>query len=403
MTNSVSVSQLNRYVKFLLDSDEKIKNIWVEGEISNYVLNQTSGHAYFSLKDSEASIKCVLFKGSSYKVKFIPENGMKVLVYCSVSLYERDGAFQVIVTDMVPKGAGELNANFEKLKQKLLSEGFFEQSQKRPIMKFPKKIAVITSGSGAAFKDIVSVVERRYPIVKLLLIPASVQGVFAEQSILDAIDTVNNMKDIDTVIIARGGGSKEDLFVFNSEKIVRKAATLRASFISAVGHEIDYTLLDYASDLRVPTPSAAAEVAVPDMNVILQTIKGYNTLNANNINKKIDSSLDSFKPILKNISRSVERKIAISIAKVDYLVEKNKDRIERVFQNKIDSVVYVNSRINDLGPLKTLNRGFAAISKNGIRIKSVGQINVSDKIDVSLSDGNLSCLVDEIKAEKIED
>ncbi len=402
MTNSVSVSQLNRYVKFLLDSDEKIKNIWVEGEISNYVLNQTSGHAYFSLKDSEASIKCVLFKGSSYKVKFIPENGMKVLVYCSVSLYERDGAFQVIVSDMIPKGAGELNANFEKLKQKLLSEGFFEQSQKRPIMKFPKKIAVITSGSGAAFKDIVSVIERRYPIVELLLIPASVQGVFAEQSILDAIDTVNNMKDIDTVIIARGGGSKEDLFVFNSEKIVRKAATLRASFISAVGHEIDYTLLDYASDLRVPTPSAAAEVAVPDINVILQTIKGYNTLNSNNINKKIDNSLDSFKPILKNISRSVERKTALSIAKVDYFVEKNKDRIERVFQNKIDSVVYVNSRINDLGPLKTLNRGFAAVSKDGVRIKSVGQIKVSDKIDVSLGDGNLSCSVDEVKVGKVE-
>ncbi len=403
MTNSVSVSQLNRYVKFLLDSDEKIKNIWVEGEISNYVLNQTSGHAYFSLKDSEASIKCVLFKGSSYKVKFIPENGMKVLVYCSVSLYERDGAFQVIVSDMVPKGAGELNANFEKLKQKLLSEGFFEQSQKRPIMKYPKKIAVITSGSGAAFKDIVSVIERRYPIVELLLIPASVQGVFAEQSILDAIDTVNKMKDIDTVIIARGGGSKEDLFVFNSEKIVRKAATLRASFISAVGHEIDYTLLDYASDLRVPTPSAAAEVAVPDINVILQTIKGYNILNSNNINKKIDSSLDSFKPILKNISRSVERKTALSIAKVDYFVEKNKDRIERVFQNKIDAVVYVNSRINDLGPLKTLNRGFAAVSKDGVRIKSVGQVKVSDKIDVSLGDGNLSCSVDEVKVGKVED
>ncbi len=399
MTNSVSVSQLNRYVKLLLDSDDKIRNIWVEGEISNYILNYKSGHAYFSLKDSEASVRCVLFKGNSYKIRFIPENGMKVLICCSVSLYERDGTFQVIVSDIVPKGIGEINAKLEKIKEQLLKEGYFDKAKKRPIEKFPKKIAVITSNSGAAFKDIVNVIERRYPIVKLVLVPASVQGAFAEQSILEAIDTVNNMKDIDTVIITRGGGSKEDLFVFNSELIVRKSATLKAPFISAVGHEIDETLLDYASDLRVPTPSAAAEIAVPDIDVIIDTIEGYRYLNKASLNRKLEHLQSQTKPILDGIYGKVERNIDIILQTVQENHRKNNVLAETIVQKKIERLGFLNNRINDLGPLKTLNRGYAAVTKDGKRMAGVFKLKKNDNIEVIMSDGKLVCTVDDIKAE----
>ena len=264
MAEVITVSALNQYVKRLLDVDDVLFDLALRGEIANFVRNSRSGHCYFSLRDETASVKAVMFRSDARQLGFSPEEGMKVVVRCRATLYERDGAFQVYVNDMFPDGIGSAQLAFEQLKAKLEKEGLFAQEHKKPLPAFPKCIGLVTSKTGAALQDIRNVIGRRWPAVRLLLAPVNVQGFEAADEIAAAIDRLDRSGQVDEIIVARGGGSREDLWVFNAEKIARAAYRCKTPLISAIGHEIDFTILDFVADQRAPTPSAAAELAVPD-------------------------------------------------------------------------------------------------------------------------------------------
>lgn len=264
MAEVISVSALNQYVKTLLDANDLLFDLSLRGEIANFVQNARSGHCYFSLRDETSSVKAVMFRSDARRLGFRPEEGMKVIVRCRATLYERDGAFQVYVNDMFPDGIGSAQLAFEQLKAKLDREGLFAAERKKPLPRFPKCIGLVTSKTGAALQDIRNVIGRRWPAVRLLLCPVSVQGFEAADEIAAAIDRLDKSGQVDEIIVARGGGSREDLWVFNAERIARAASHCKTPLISAIGHEIDFTILDFVADQRAPTPSAAAELAVPD-------------------------------------------------------------------------------------------------------------------------------------------
>ena len=264
MAEVISVSALNQYVKTLLDANDLLFDLALRGEIANFVQNARSGHCYFSLRDETSSVKAVMFRSDARRLGFRPEEGMKVIVRCRATLYERDGAFQVYVNDMFPDGIGSAQLAFEQLKAKLDREGLFAAERKKPLPRFPKCIGLVTSKTGAALQDIRNVIGRRWPAVRLLLCPVNVQGFEAADEIAAAIDRLDKSGQVDEIIVARGGGSREDLWVFNAERIARAASRCKTPLISAIGHEIDFTILDFVADQRTPTPSAAAELAVPD-------------------------------------------------------------------------------------------------------------------------------------------
>ena len=264
MAEVISVSALNQYVKTLLDANDFLFDLALRGEIANFVQNARSGHCYFSLRDETSSVKAVMFRSDARRLGFRPEEGMKVIVRCRATLYERDGAFQVYVNDMFPDGIGSAQLAFEQLKANLDREGLFAAERKKPLPRFPKCIGLVTSKTGAALQDIRNVIGRRWPAVRLLLCPVSVQGFEAADEIAAAIDRLDKSGQVDEIIVARGGGSREDLWVFNAERIARAASRCKTPLISAIGHEIDFTILDFVADQRAPTPSAAAELAVPD-------------------------------------------------------------------------------------------------------------------------------------------
>ena len=264
MAEVISVSALNQYVKTLLDANDLLFDLALRGEIANFVQNARSGHCYFSLRDETSSVKAVMFRSDARRLGFRPEEGMKVIVRCRATLYERDGAFQVYVNDMFPDGIGSAQLAFEQLKAKLDREGLFAAERKKPLPRFPKCIGLVTSKTGAALQDIRNVIGRRWPAVRLLLCPVNVQGFEAADEIAAAIDRLDKSGQVDEIIVARGGGSREDLWVFNAERIARAASRCKTPLISAIGHEIDFTILDFVADQRAPTPSAAAELAVPD-------------------------------------------------------------------------------------------------------------------------------------------
>lgn len=264
MAEVISVSALNQYVKTLLDANDLLFDLALRGEIANFVQNARSGHCYFSLRDETSSVKAVMFRSDARRLGFCPEEGMKVIVRCRATLYERDGAFQVYVNDMFPDGIGSAQLAFEQLKAKLDREGLFAAERKKPLPRFPKCIGLVTSKTGAALQDIRNVIGRRWPAVRLLLCPVSVQGFEAADEIAAAIDRLDKSGQVDEIIVARGGGNREDLWVFNAERIARAASRCKTPLISAIGHEIDFTILDFVADQRAPTPSAAAELAVPD-------------------------------------------------------------------------------------------------------------------------------------------
>ena len=286
----ISVSQLNRYVKSLIEDDKKLSSVFIQGEISNFKLHSFSGHAYFSLKDNNALIKCVCFRDNMARIKFNPQDGMKVICQGKLSLYEKDGIYQLYVYSIIPDGVGENALALEELKEKLAFEGLFSDKRKRNLVKFPKKIAVVTSSQGAALRDICNIIERRYPICEVVICPVQVQGVYAAPSIVSMLNNVYKLKNIDTIIVARGGGASEELSAFNDEKLARCVAASPVPIISAVGHETDFTICDYVADLRVPTPSAAAELAVPDIKNIFDDIAVINSRIKKLIHQKISDS-----------------------------------------------------------------------------------------------------------------
>lgn len=377
---SISVTALNRYVKSLLESDEVLSQIWVEGEISGFKLHTASGHMYFRLIDKHCSVKCVMFYGYASKLKFMPEEGMKVLVCCDVSLYEVTGDFQLYVKNMVEKGAGDRKTKLELLKEKLQSQGLFDVARKRQLVRIPKTISVITSESGAAIQDIINILSRRDPFVELRLYSANVQGAFAVDSICRMIDSINQGRELpDLVIITRGGGSKDNLWIFNEEKLVLAASRLKVPFISAVGHEIDTTLLDLIADLRAPTPSAAAELAVPDFASDLESRQKQLLDAASVLGMKLCSMLDSVD----------QRGLSLNSA-ISQFIEARKRELARVGET-----------CSNLSPLRLLKQGYVVALKDGEVVRSVRDVTISDRMQIRLFDGKVNCTVDEVEADEI--
>ena len=393
----MTVSQLNRYVKMSLEGDRKLSNLFLCGEISNCKRNNFSGHIYFSLKDESALIKCAMFKSNAARLKFEPQDGMSVICRGRVSLYERDGAYQFYASDMQPDGAGAAAVAFEQIKNKLEAEGLFAAERKRAIPKFPKKIAAVTSDTGAALRDIINIISRRWPIAEIMICPVTVQGETAADSMIKMLDRVYKT-GVDTIIIGRGGGSAEDLSAFNDEALARKIAESPIPIISAVGHETDFSISDFAADLRAPTPSAAAELAVPD---IRQTADRLNSLYSD----LIETELSVINDLKQRVDRLRERP---AFKNPMYTVDALSERLSRAEGKLTDSfklrlseydnrLVGAVSKLDALNPLKVLKRGYAAVSADKKQISSVGELSVGGKIELTLCDGSAFCTVDDIK------
>ncbi len=400
MANSViTVSQLNLYLRSLIEGDSRLALVRVSGEISNFKAHYSSGHLYFSLKDAGGAVRCVMFRSSVARLKTPLKDGMKVVCVGRVSVYERDGTYQIYAEDIIPDGEGDLMLALEEMKKKLEAEGLFDVSRKKRLPVFPKRVAVITSDTGAAVRDIFNVLSRRWPLCDVLLCPALVQGADAPRSLIEAIDTVEKMADADVIIIGRGGGSIEDLWCFNDEALARRIAACNIPVISAVGHETDFTICDFVSDMRAPTPSAAAEIAVPDIEEIKASVRGYEHL----IKMRTGSLVALFEAKLGKITNSAEFKdpAAYIIESRLNLVQKTDTRQSNAFgktlASKEKNFVTAATKLDSLSPLKTMARGYLAASKDGKTVVSTKQLSVGDRLTLRLSDGRAECEVKEVE------
>lgn len=399
MANSViTVGQLNLYVRSLIEGDSRLAYLRVSGEISNFKAHYSSGHLYFSLKDSTGSVRCVMFRSSAARLKTPLNDGMKVVLIGRVSVYERDGTYQIYVEDVIPDGDGDLMLELERIKQKLEAEGLFDVSKKKRLPQFPKRIAVITSDTGAAVRDIFNVLSRRWPLSDIVLCPALVQGVDAPRSLISAIDTVENKSDADVIIIGRGGGSIEDLWCFNDEALARRIAKCKIPVISAVGHETDFTICDFVSDMRAPTPSAAAEIAVPDFEEIKASVLGYEHLIKMRVRSAIQYSeakldkimaLAEFRDPENFMIKSRENELKNTVVKIQNCFEKNISQKEKAFSN-------IAVKIDSLSPLKTMARGYLSATKEGKTVKSKTAVSKGDCITLRFIDGRAECEVKEV-------
>lgn len=402
MTNTpITVRQLNLYARSLLEGDIRLSNIAVSGEISNFKNHYSSGHLYFTLKDPDAAINCVMFKGYASRVKFQIENGMKVIVRGKVSIYEKDGQYQLYAEEMLPEGLGDIALKFEQIKKKLEGEGLFDPANKRQIPKFPEKVAVVTSKTGAAVQDIINILSRRWPIAQIILCPVSVQGDLAVPSMLNALDELYEKGIADVIIIGRGGGSIEDLWAFNSEELARKIYESPVPVISAVGHETDFTICDFVADLRAPTPSAAAELCVPEASEILA-----NLLSAQKILKKdllqrynlLSSKLDSIAN-LQIFKSPIEYFVKSNAEKVDRTCDKLQDVINAKLKDTESRFANAVVALDALSPLKSLSRGFTAVQKDNKSVKSLKDLTVGDNLTLKFFDGSANCTVNTLTEE----
>lgn len=393
---TVTVKQLNLFVKSLIEGEARLNDIYVTGEISNFKNHYASGHLYFTLKDNDASIRCVMFKGYAGRIKFAVSDGLKVIIRGRVSIYEKDGQYQFYAEEMHPDGLGDISLQFEQIKERLKAEGLFDSENKRPIPKFPKSIAVITSETGAAVQDIFNILTRRYPLTEIVLCPVSVQGENAVPEMLDALERVYSLSRCDLIIIGRGGGSIEDLWAFNSEILARKIFESPIPVISAVGHETDFTICDFVADLRAPTPSAAAELAVPDIADIKTKISAYNR----NLKSALQDKLNSLKlrytavmnsPYLKSPERSI---IYSSRQNIDILTDNLLNRYNTLINRYSSRLKQDIASLDALSPLKVLSRGYSVAEINGKVLTTVNNANIGDKLTLKLSDGSLLCTVD---------
>ena len=398
MSTVLTVSQINTYIKSIVDSDFNLKNIYVSGEISNFTNHYRTGHFYFTLKDSNAAIKAVMFRSAAERVRFEVENGMKVIIRGNISVFERDGVYQLYCEDMIPDGQGALNLAFEQLKRKLYEQGMFSDEHKKPLPQFPKRIGVITSPTGAAVHDILTVLERRYPLAEVVFEPVAVQGENAAPQIVAAIEKFNRLNACDVLIVGRGGGSIEDLWAFNEESVAHAVYDSQIPIISAVGHETDYTIADFVSDRRAPTPSAAAEIAVPDYRELLYTLDKALDSMMNAVLSQISGRKALLSQSEKHFSALSPQKRIIQYADfADMLAQRMNAAVSRTFSRFQSETVFCASRLESVSPLKTLERGFAvALDEQGNAIKSAALAGVGDEIGVRLSDGELRCTVNGI-------
>lgn len=396
MIEAINVTALNKYVKELLERDSVLTDIAIRGEVSNFVNHYKTGHFYFSIKDEKCSVKAVMFRGDAQKLSFMPENGMGIIAFCRVSLFERDGSFQIYVTEMLPDGVGAMQLAFEQLKLRLEKEGLFDEKYKKKLPVMPKSIAVVTSKTSAALQDIINVITRRYPVATLILVPVTVQGSEAKTEIAKGIKKADCC-GADVIIVARGGGSKEDLWVFNEEIIARAAFEAKTPLVSAIGHEIDFSILDFVADMRAPTPSAAAELTTPDFYEYL----AKNTKIYTNIKRQLQNYINLCYNNLKSKvqSHSMKKTMLLYNELSDGLIKLNKD-MSKIASSKIlaceNNLQHAASVAETVSPLKVIARGYAVLEMHGETVTSVKGLKSGDNLNIRMRDGNVLCNVDSV-------
>lgn len=386
--NPITVTELNKYIKGKIDGDEMLNNVLVKGEISNFK-NHYSGHMYFTLKDENSLIKCVMFKTYTTHLTFMPKDGMKVMILGSVSVFERDGVYQIYAKAMKEDGLGSLYTAYEELKKKLEQEGLFDEAHKQKIPFMPKTIGVLTSNTGAVIRDIINVSTRRNPNIHIRLYPVPVQGQGAAEKIAEGIEFMNKHKLADVLIIGRGGGSLEDLWPFNEEIVARSIYNSKIPIISAVGHETDFTIADFVADLRAPTPSAAAELAVANIEDVKDTLEKYNNRYKIALKKKIELMRLSYEKCMsRQAFKNPTQKINEQYMIIDMKIKSLQNSIQMRLKEEKTKFVREVARLDSLSPLKTLSRGYGIIMQdNGNIVKSIKELNKDDSIKIKLADG----------------
>lgn len=394
----LSVSQLNRYIKMNFDADENLANIFISGEISNFTNHYRTGHLYFTLKDDSAAVRAVMFNSSAKRLKFMPEDGMKVIARGRVSVYEASGQYQLYVDDMQPDGVGALNLAYEQLKEKLQKEGLFSELHKKPLPPYPEKVGVITSPTGAAVRDIINVLGRRFPYAEIVFCPVLVQGEGAHLQLTDAVNLFNSERAADVIIIGRGGGSIEDLWEFNDEGLARAVYNSEIPVISAVGHETDFTICDFVADMRAPTPSAAAELAVPDANELQYALSALKNRMFLNVSSGIADRRSRLEYLTsKGALKSPDEMLSNRSQRLDTAFSKMLSSYENRIGGKKVEFVSAATALSKLDPMSVLMRGFAFVSdKNGKNVYSSQALAKGDKINVRFHDGSAACEVKEI-------
>lgn len=412
----LTVSQLNTYIKSVFDQDYRLRNILVVGEISNFTAAR-SGHLYMTLKDDKSALKAVMFRGSATRLKFRPENGMKVIAFGSVSVYEAGGQYQMYLSDLQPDGLGSLNLAFEQLKEKLAKEGLFDPARKKPLPLFPKRIGVVTSPTAAAFQDICNVLRRRWPMAEVVLSPTLVQGVEAPAQIAEALWKLDHA-GVDVIIAARGGGSMEDLWAFNDENVARTVAACETSVVSGVGHETDFTIIDFVADLRAPTPSAAAEVCTPDwydesdrilacsnhMRSALQNRLNserlrLQNLETSNVLRSFDSLVNEKRLKIDQLTERMAHKVAEQTGKEGMRLDRAAIRLDHAIADRVTAerarLSKAAAKMEAFDPFAVLARGYSiAETDTGTIVKAVGDVQKNDKLNVRVSDGTIHAVVE---------
>ena len=398
----LSVTQINNYIQGLIEEDPRLANVAIRGEISNYKL-YPSGHHYFTLKDEGGALKCVMFKGSAFRLRFRPENGMKIIAMGKISVFPRDGAYQLYCSALALDGIGDLHAAFEQLKKKLAAQGLFDPAHKKPLPKYPRRIAIVTSSAGAAIHDMLRILKKRYPLCKVLLLPVRVQGEEAPPEIAAAIAYANRFDLADLLIVGRGGGSMEDLWAFNDERVAYAIYDSKIPVISAVGHEPDVTISDFVADLRAATPSNAAELAVPDQEALRQYLDGMLTAMVQTFSGRVETArkhvrLLAQSPVLQSpTSYLQQRRDTVSV-----LAGRLDAARERVINKKKENYVALAAKLDAMSPLKVLSRGYAmAQTEDGNVIRSVSSLQTGSHITVTVRDGSFEADVTRIKEETL--
>ena len=396
MTDKIfTVSEINNYIKRLLDTNEALAGVYVKGELSNYK-TYPSGHHYFTMKDAEGTLKCVMFKGSAVKLRFRPENGMGVVAFGRIAVYPRDGLYQLYVNEITPDGVGDLYVAFEQLKEKLLKEGLFDERYKKQLPRFPKTIAVITSPAGAAVQDMIRILKSRWPMTIVVVIPVRVQGVEAPPEIVEAIKQANEYSEADLIITGRGGGSIEDLWAFNDEKVARAIFASDIPVISAVGHEPDVTIADFVADVRASTPSNAAEIAVPDKTEVYGWLKAADVRLRQAIHRDIRTRRQRLQDISqKRVLQSPKYYIEDRRIQVDRNAERLLSAMQKQVYKKHERYTRLAASLDAMSPLKVLGRGYSiAYRADGVVIKNSSDVKKGDRIKVRMQQDEIGCIVE---------
>lgn len=395
--NVLTVTQVNTYIKALLDESAPLRNIYISGEISNFTHYYRTGHLYFTLKDESSQLKAVMFSSNASRLRFQAENGMKVICRGRISVYSKSGEYQLYVDDMQPDGVGALSLAFEQLKKKISQEGLFDEAHKKPIPPFPSKIGVATSNIGAAVEDIKNITARRYPLAEIIICPTVVQGENAPADIVRSIKMLDGYDGIDVIILGRGGGSAEDLWAFNSEEVARAVFACETPIVSAVGHETDFTICDFVSDLRAPTPSAAAELVCPDINKLYSDL----SVKKNALDFYIANRIETLEQDLCDITQNgafadAESFFAAYQDNLEVLSERLNDAFSFTIDDKENKFLNASARLEALSPLSVLMRGYCVASKNGKAVKSKKDIKKDDELTLRFADGRVDISVGEV-------